>query len=90
MKNKKYIYIMRRIKNLDGEISYCDNDNNIIGSGIFTDMLANIGSKLTSSTSKKLANIAAEKIISKGAEKLGEEIGNQGAKKIDRMFQKKR
>ena len=56
---------MRRIKNLDGEISYCDNDNNIIddkiGSGIFTDMLANIGSKLTSSTSKKLANIAAEK-----------------------------
>ena len=55
---------MRRQRDIDGNITYF-NENNQIGSGWFSDMASNIFSKITSDTSKKLAGIAAEKIVSK-------------------------
>ena len=77
---------VRRKRDEYGNSVYFDTEQ--LGEGIM-DTLSSIGSKIIGKTSKKLASIAAEKLIEKGSEKVGTKLGEIAADKIADKFKKK-
>ena len=81
--------MIRRERDIDGNITYINENDEKIGGGWFSSIVSKIGSDATKKIAKETVKKAGEKFLKDGSEKLGKKMMNSGLKQIESKISKK-